>query len=850
MKNENSMTRRTFLRRTAAGVAAVSLTPFNSLVSAANVKPVWTKDASKLSMMMIGHGHIDPVWLWRWPEGVAVVHSTFRSALDRMKEFPDMVFTASSAQFYQWIADNDPDMLKEIRQRVEEGRWNIVGGWWIEPDVNIPCGESLVRQGLYGQLTFQKLFNKRAKVAFNPDSFGHPGTLPQIIAKQGMDNYCFMRPAAHEKTIPSDLFWWESPDGSRVMTYRIQNSYGDNGDSARQNLEAIVKIAPQQPMKTFMAFYGVGDHGGGPTKECLKNVEEIRKEKGAPKISYGSLDGYFEKMRAEKALTIPVLKEDLQHHSVGCYTAESSLKKGNALAEEALMKAEKICTAGELLWKANYPKSEFTAAWQKLLFMQFHDSMAGTALVSHYKDVAEGHGFAQNIAHDAESIAIQKLEWQIPTTDKEAQYLIAFNPHAWEVKAEIHYDISWNDQPENTSVVDSGNKSLPHQWVLAESQCGDRKGLLFEAALPPFGYEQFRVIKGSPATIASPAKAEGNVLENEFYKLTFLSDGTVSIYDKSVGKDLFPQGKGGCRAVVINDTSDTWSHKIVNYEEEIGAFSNAVAKVLENGPLRATVRTVSTYGSSRLTIDWSLYAASKRIDSEVSLDWHEHLKMLKFSFPTNLDSPASTYAVPYGFIQREVNGDENPGQHWIDVTGSLESIPYGLSVINDSKYGYDVKGNDLRVSIARSAVYAQHNPAKLYPDKEYVWQDQGIQTFRMALVPHKGDWKEVNIPRISEEFLSQPVSLYQGIHGGHLPLKSAFLQVDVPNVNVAAIKKSEEGDDIIIRCVETQGKATDATLNFLTENASWKMSFKPCEIKTLRCNAGKGSIREVDLLEE
>ena len=196
MENTRSMTRRTFINRTALGVAAVALTPFNSLI-AADPQSTWAKNASKYNMIMIGHGHIDPVWLWRWQEGVAVVHSTFRSALDRMKENPDMCFTASSAQFYQWIADNDPEMLKEIRQRVEEGRWNIVGGWWVEPDVNIPCGESLVRQGLYGQLTFQKLFNKRAKVAFNPDSFGHPGTLPQIIAKQGMDNYCFMRPAAH-----------------------------------------------------------------------------------------------------------------------------------------------------------------------------------------------------------------------------------------------------------------------------------------------------------------------------------------------------------------------------------------------------------------------------------------------------------------------------------------------------------------------------------------------------------------------------------------------------------------------------------------------------------------------------
>ena len=850
MENSHSMTRRAFINRTALGVAAVALTPFNSLI-AANPQSTWAKNASKYNMIMIGHGHIDPVWLWRWQEGVAVVHSTFRSALDRMKENPDMCFTASSAQFYQWVADNDPDMLKEIRQRVDEGRWNIVGGWWVEPDVNVPCGESLVRQGLYGQLTFQRLFNKRAKVAFNPDSFGHPGTLPQIIAKQGMDNYCFMRPAAHEKTIPADLFWWEAPDGTRVMTYRIQNSYGDGGDSVRRNMDAILKIAPQQPMNTFMAFYGVGDHGGGPTKENLKSIEEIRKDKNAPHVTYGGLDTYFEKMRANTALSLPNVKDDLQHHSVGCYTAEGILKKGNSLAEEALMKAEKLCTIGQYAWKAAYPKADFTTAWQKLLFMQFHDSMAGTALVSHYKmDVTEAHGFAISTAHDAEALAIQKLEWHIPTTDKEAQYMVVFNPHAWEVKADIHYDLSWNEKPENSSVVDSNGKALPHQWVLGESQCGDRKGLVFEATLPPMGYEQFRVIKGTPFNPNSPVKAESSTLENEFYKITFATDGTIGIFDKSIGKELFPDGKGGCRAIVINDTSDTWSHDIKSYEDEVGAFGNASMKVLENGPLRAVMRVISTYEKSTLTIDWCLYTGSKHIDADVTLDWHEHLKILKFSFPANIDSPVSTYEVPYGFIQREANGYENPGQHWIDITGSVASAAYGLAVINDSKYGYDVKGNDMRVSVARSAVYAQHNPAKLYPDKEYIWQDQGIQSFRMAVVPHKGSWQDANIPRISEEFLSQPVTLYQGIHQGHLPLKASFLSIDVPNVNISSIKKAEEGDDIIIRLVETCGKMTDASVDFVTEGGSWNLSFKPCEIKTLRCNASQQSIKEVNLLEE
>lgn len=848
MKNKSGISRRSFIKGSAFGVAALTLTPFNSII--ANTLPSdWDKEAAKYTIRMIGHGHIDPVWLWRWTEGVAIVHSTFRSALDRMKEVPGMIFTASSAQFYQWIADNDSQMMQEIRQRVKEGRWNIVGGWWIEPDVNIPSGESLVRQGLYGQLTFQKLVGRRAVVGFNPDSFGHPGTLPQILKKQGLDNYVFMRPAAHEKNIPANLFWWEAPDGSKVLTYRICNSYGDGGSSVHRNIDALLKIAKDQPMKTFMSFYGVGDHGGGPTKENLKAIEEAKKEEGAPKITYGSTDRYFEEMRADKSLSIPVLKDDLQHHSVGCYTGGSVIKKGNCQSEIALVSAETICAVGSEMWSAKYPKSEFEAAWHKVLFYQFHDSMAGTSLVSHTDDVVEAHGFAQSTANHASALAIQTLEWQIAAEDPDSHYVVVFNPHAWEVKTNVHYDFGWGESDANTSMVDAEGKAVPCQRVLAESQCGNRRGFIFTATLPPMGYQQFRLVKSAPLKLDKPASADGNTLENEFYKIRFNSDGMLGIYDKENKKEVF-DGQTGCRAVVIKDMSDTWSHDIKTYDDEIGNFGNANIKVLENGPLRAVVRVSSAFGDSKLVIDWSLFAGSREIGADVTLDWHEHHKILKFCFPVDIDSPVPTYEVPYGHIVRDINGDENPGQRWIDLSGSKDSLNYGLSVLNDAKYGYSVKDNDMRVSIARAAVYAHHNPAKLQDDKEYVWMDQGIQTFRMQVIPHRGDWKEAAIPAKAEVFKSRPIAIYQGIHRGHLPKSGSFMKVDGPNVCVTAVKKSESGDDMIIRCVEMFGEPATATIHFPSNNFSWTGKFVASEIKTLRYSPKKRTIKEVNLLEE
>ncbi|MGD0343184.1 MAG: hypothetical protein ABSA76_15900, partial [Bacteroidales bacterium] len=408
--NRKTLSRRKFVSQTVAGSTLALLSPMVFFGENCQDKSAaWPRDSSKYRVHMIGNAHIDPVWLWPWPEGIAVVYSTFRSALDRMKETPDVTFTASSAQFYQWIAENDPDMLKEIRKYVDEGRWNIAGGWWIEPDVNIPCGEAMVRQGLYGQMTFQRLLGHRAKVAFNPDSFGHTGTLPQIIKGQGMEDYIFMRPGIREKSLPGDLFWWEGVDGTRVLTYRIPISYGDDG-SVRKRIEDTIEQIKGQPMKSFMAFYGAGDHGGGATKENIRSIEELKTEKGAPKVFFSTIDNYFKEIRETEGLMLPAVKDDLQHHAVGCYTAESDVKKGNRQSEAALITAEKLASIGTAAWGSGYPKEELTNAWKKVLFLQFHDSLAGTSLAEHYQHAPEGFGYAMDVAHQTSYLSLQKLE--------------------------------------------------------------------------------------------------------------------------------------------------------------------------------------------------------------------------------------------------------------------------------------------------------------------------------------------------------------------------------------------------------------------------------------------------------
>jgi len=858
--------RRAFLKRLSVGSArAGAVLALSSLeiwraeeidaaTPAGTEKKRWPPSAKDYRLDLIANAHIDAVWLWPWSEAMAVVLSTFRSALDRMKNTPGFTFTASSAQMYQWVAENDPAMLQEIRGRIQEGRWGLVGGWWVEPDVNIPNGESLARQGLYGQRLFQRLFGRKAKVAYNPDSFGHTGTLPQILKLQGMENYVFMRPQEQEKHLPADVFWWEGPDGTRVLTYRIPFSYGEAGgleERVRQTLDL------QEPVQELMVFFGAGDHGGGATDQNIKSIQEISGSPGAPEMTYSTPEGYFSGIRRLAGLSLPVVQGDLQYHSVGCYTAESGIKKDNRTTELALATAEKAASVGWVCGGLAYPQEALTSAWKRVLFLQFHDSLAGTALPEHYAVSRDAHGYARTVADQITSLSLERIAWEVPCEDAQSKYLLVFNPHAWSAQLAVEYDLDWYP-PAACEVVGDQGRIVPHQWTQASTVTGEgRNKLVFRAPLPAFGYRQFRLRRRAepadrPGAQALPAtvRASSDALENDHLRVTFSSEGTIGIFDKDAGQEVFEGPTTGARAAVLDDPSDTWSHDVRAYTAEIGSFRGATLRVLESGPVRGRVRVRTHYGASALETDWILYAGDRTLEARCSLDWHEHLKMLKFSFPLRVQAPRSTYEIAFGFIERQTDGHENPGQRWIDLTGKRAGEDYGLGIINDAKYGYSVLNNDLRISITRGAVFAQHRPAGLKPEGEYIWQDQGTQTFRLLLVPHAGPWPAARLTRRAEEFTAPVPVLYQGIHGGSRPQSDSFLSVDVSNIVVSALKKAEEGDDLIVRCYETDGRPTTASLELGLAHRRWTGTFRPLEIKTLRVPLTGGEIHEVNLLEE
>lgn len=819
------------------------------------------KNAGNPTIFAIGHAHIDPVWRWNKDEGYAEVFATFRSALDRMKEFPDVAFIASSAQFYEWVAKADASMFNEIKQRVDEGRWNIVGGWWIEPDLNCPSGESLVRQGLYGQEFFQKNFGRKVRVGFNPDSFGHPWTLPQILNLQELHAYCFMRPNKNEKPdIQAPLFNWQSPDGSKVLAVQITGSYDyDNSEKFEAYIEKIrERYAKDLPgTNTFPFFYGVGNHGGGPTIANINKIKELAAGK-YPNIHFGTLEGFVNKIKPMQN-SFPLLNDELQHHARGCYSACSDVKMWNRQAEIALLSAEKISSLATALFNMPDETARLRESWKKVLFNQFHDIMAGSAIESAYFDAHNDFGYAVSEAKDIQSKGLQELIMHVNTADtafKNSTPFMVFNPCAWAVKTYIHVEMENDDEKVSPALYDADGKEVAYQVVrTAGAKVKWRTSIIFEGEIPAFGYEVFRMDFNNlkkPVTSDEKLIVTENSLENEFVKITFdRQTGYISSYfDKKNNRELL--SKPGAVPIVLNDPGDTWGHNIVAYDQITGRFEKPEFTIFETGPERASLEIRMHYGNSSIIQNFSLYKNSGELNCMVTLDWHEIQNMLKISIPTVLPEGKLTYSIPYGFIERPMNGNEEPGQTWIDISGNDARGAFGISLLNDSKCGYSVKDGNMQLTVLHSTAWSHHIPDTVNVNDGYRYMEQGIHEFTYKLVPHEGDWRYGDIARKSEEYLMKPIVFLTNNHTGALPERNSFITLTGEGVSISAAKIAEDQNGWVLRCVELNGKETKAGIEIKSLKKSVDFTMKPCEIKTFLVPVNKttGGIKEVNVLEE
>jgi alpha-mannosidase len=802
------------------------------------------------TLHMIGNAHIDPVWLWRWQEGFHEVKASFRSALDRLSEYDDFLFVSSSAVFYQWIEKSDPAMFEEIKARVHEGRWEIVGGWWLQPDCNIPSGESFVRQALYGQRYFKEKFGVTAKVGYNVDSFGHHGMLPQLLKKSGLDYYVFLRPGPHEKGLPGRLFLWQSDDGSSVLAFRIPFEYCTWGADLEKHVRRCAAEL-RGPVTEMMCFYGVGNHGGGPTKENLESIARLNGLDDIPELVFSTPNRYFAEVE-KRYPNLPVVHDDLQHHASGCYAAHSGVKRWNRKAEQLLVAAEKWSAVAQSLTGQPYP-DDLAHAWQGVLFNQFHDILAGTSLEEAYDDARDLYGEALSIGARALNYATQAVAWKIGIPEEpDCKPIVVFNPHVWDVDALVEIEVS--RIKEGSVLLDETGEPIPWQAVQSHATAQGRQQLCFRVALPPLGYRTFRLVirPELEQPIAPQVQATDSLLENDMLRLEFDPEtgAVASLFDKAVGAEVFIGG--GAKAVVLEDTSDTWSHNVFKFDKVIGEFKAKRISLLEHGPVKSVVRVVSVYGDSTLTQDFAMYPASRQIDVRATVNWNEQQKALKLRFPISVHFMRATFEIPYGHIERFANGEEEPAQSWVDVSGTERDTGslYGFSLLNDSKYSFDVNVRDIGMTVLRSPIHAHHDPMVPDPDTHYSYIDQGIQRFAYSLLPHPGGWEEANTVKRAAELNAPPVALIATFHDGPLPQRGSFLEVSSKSVVASMLKEAEDGDALIMRLYETQKTAAEATLTLPTLGRSFTASFGPCEIKTFRIpRAAEQEVTEVNLLE-
>ncbi len=831
---QERISRRQFVAHGSAALGVMAALPALATIAE-------TTKSSKV-IHIIGHSHIDAAWLWPWRDGSDEVLATFRSALNRIKETPGFCYTHSSSAHYRWTERADPGMFEEIRQRVREGRWEVVGGWPVEPDCNIPTAESFVRHSLYGKRYCQAKLGVDVKIGFNPDSFGHAAGIPTILKNAGYGYYVFMRPPEEDMNLPL-VFWWEGPDGSRVLALRIWGAYDSWDNSDPKTMFAPTIAHAFQPGLDHGAFFlGVGDHGGGVTKEHIRSVLAARELRGLPELRWSTVGQFFQAAEASAAFaSLPVVKGDLQHHARGCYSTYAEGKFLNRRAERWMVEAESIALIANRTANHAYPGKEYAESWWKVLFCQFHDMMAGTSLYSDYQDVRDSVGYACEVAQTSKIEALETMAKRVDLRTIEEGAVFAYNPLPWRRKAllEIITDHNPSGRAPITHLRSKDGKTYPIQWRPSPSMTEFWRRLSAWVELPACGYKVFELSHGEEA------KSEAY---SSFCEISKSGLG-ISSLKAADGTELLA---GPIGMVAIADTSDTWSHGINEFRQEMGRPMFVSSTVVENGPVTRVTRQRARWENSEIVLDIAQFAGMDFVELRFVIDWHEHEQMLKLEIPTALQSAKAVVKVPGAVLTRAANGQEEPYQDWGTVQGTAGGKDYAVALINDQTYSYDCLNGLFRTVLIRSAPFARHNPNQVPNNDNNAWQDQGRQERRFWLLAGLGSYADLALDRRAEELQSPAEYVMDSAHQGSDAWEQSFLEIAPNNVWVLAIKRAEEDDSAVIRVQERSGKETQASFTSALFGLDQKtVHLRPWELKTLivrRINE-HAEMRESSLLE-
>ncbi|MGH9432061.1 MAG: alpha-mannosidase [Terriglobia bacterium] len=762
----------------------------------------------------VGNSHIDLAWLWPWTETVEVVRNTFGTVLELMDEYPQFLYAQSTAQDFLWLEEKYPAMFKEIQKRVKEGRWELVGGMWDEPDLNMPCGESLVRQLLTGKRYFQQKFGVDVKIGWNPDSFGYSWQLAQIYKRSGVDYFVTQKISWNDTTkFPYKLFWWESPDGSRVLTY-FPHGYG-NGINPVQCSGFLAGDVPLgSGYRENMLLYGVGDHGGGPTRQMLDAAVRWQNSPQAafPNIKWSTAQEFFNDVDSNLAkLNLPVWKSELylQFHR-GTYTTQAESKKRMRYSEELMLNSEKFASLAMLQGRA-YLQPQFEDCWRRVCFDQFHDMMAGSGIHVNYVDEAENLEFVKLTCLPVLDGSMRTLASRI-STQGPGMPVVVFNSLSWKRTDVTEAEVQFPGAAAEIEVQDADGHVVPSAVISRDDSTHTVKVRFLARSLPAIGYKVFHVISAAhPREASTTLQASGTTLENEFMRAEIdpRTGCVTSLLNKKDGKNILKTGANGNLLETFVDKPkeyDAWNIGWPYDQTKTELVDAQEVKLVENTAIRAVVRVKKNFQKSSFVQDICMYPEIPRADVNMQVNWHETHIMLKVAFPLDITPEMATYEIPYGTIQRPAiprsKAEEAEWEVCAQRWGDLSDSDRGFSLLNDCKYGYDtVEKGVIRLTLLRSPIS---------PD---AMADQGFHEFTYAMYPHAGDWKEAGTELRGYELNYRAIPLVVEAHEGSLPSSYSFVTIQPGNVILTAIKKAEDDNSIIFRFFEFEGRPAQVQLH-------------------------------------